>query len=43
MKQDMERGKDPGPHGMDVYQGKIYYCDGGILPGTVESKSPFAG
>ena len=28
---------------MDMYQGKMYFCDAGISPGSVESKSPFAG
>ena len=39
----IEKGKDPDPHGMDMYQGKMYFCDAGISPGAVESKSPFAG
>jgi hypothetical protein len=43
MKQDIERGKDPDPHGMAMYQGQINYCDAGISAGSVESKSPFAG
>ena len=28
----LEKGKDPDPHGMDMYQGKMYYCDAGIAP-----------
>jgi len=39
----IDKDKDPDPHGMDMYQGKMYYCDAGISPGAVESKSPFAG
>jgi hypothetical protein len=39
----LEKGKDPDPHGMDMYQGKMYYCDAGIASPGVFSKSPGAG
>jgi streptogramin lyase len=39
----LEKGKDPDPHGMDMYQGKMYYCDAGISPPAVASNSPHAG
>jgi len=39
----LEKGKDPDPHGMDMYQGKMYYCDAGIAPPGVLSNSPGAG
>jgi len=39
----LEKGKDPDPHGMDMYQGKMYYCDAGISPPGVASNSPHAG
>lgn len=34
---------DPDPHGMDIYQGKLYYCDAGIAPPGVDSGSPSSG
>ena len=40
---EIQRGVDPDPHGMDMYQGKMYYCDAGISPGGVASTSPSAG
>jgi hypothetical protein len=39
----IEKGKDPDPHGMDMYQGKMYYCDAGIAPPGIPSGSPGAG
>lgn len=39
----LAKGSDPDPHGMDMYQGKMYYCDAGIAPGAVPSGSPKAG
>ena len=39
----LEKDKDPDPHGMDMYQGKLYYCDAGISPGATASHSPSAG
>ena len=39
----LKKGADPDPHGMDMYQGKMYYCDAGIAPGGVVSSSPLAG
>ena len=34
---------DPDPHGMDMYKGKLYYCDAGIAPPGQDSGSPHAG
>jgi hypothetical protein len=34
---------DPDPHGMCIYQGKLYYCDAGIAPGGTSNRSPAAG
>lgn len=34
---------DPDPHGMCMYQGKLYYCDAGIAPGAVATESPSSG
>ncbi len=39
----IEKGVDPDPHGMDMHEGKIYYCDAGIDPPGVPSASKFAG
>ena len=39
----LEKGKDPDPHGMDMYRGKMYYCDAGIAPPGVFTNSPGAG
>jgi hypothetical protein len=39
----INRGVDPDPHGMDMYQGKMYYCDAGIAPGGTDNKSEHAG
>ncbi len=39
----LTKDKDPDPHGMDMYRGKLYYCDAGIAPGGVDTKSPGAG
>lgn len=39
----INRGIDPDPHGMDMYQGKMYYCDAGIAPGGTDNKSEHAG
>lgn len=39
----LEKGKDPDPHGMDVYQGQMYFCDAGIAPPGVPNNSPAAG
>jgi sugar lactone lactonase YvrE len=35
--------RDPDPHGMCLYNGHLYYCDAGIGPGGVDTKSPAAG
>jgi streptogramin lyase len=40
---ELVKGTDPDPHGMDIYQGKLYYCDAGIAPGGVSNDSPGAG
>ena len=40
---EIRKGIDPDPHGMDMYQGKMYYCDAGISPGAVASNSSSAG
>lgn len=37
------KGRDPDPHGMDIYQGKLYYCDAGIAPPGVPNQSPHSG
>ena len=34
---------DPDPHGMEWYQGSIYYSDAGIAPGGGSNASKFAG
>lgn len=34
---------DPDPHGMCLYQGRLYYCDAGIRPGGESNQSPWAG
>jgi streptogramin lyase len=39
----LDKEKDPDPHGMDMYQGKLYYCDAGIAPPGKPSGSPSAG
>jgi streptogramin lyase len=39
----VEKGKDPDPHGMDMFGGKMYYCDAGIAPGAIASNSPSSG
>jgi len=39
----LEKGESPDPHGMDMYQGKMYVCDAGISPGAKPSNSPGAG
>ncbi len=39
----LAQGKDPDPHGMDLYKGKMYYCDAGIAPGGGSNNSPGAG
>ena len=39
----LEKGKDPDPHGMDMYQGKMYFCDAGIAPPGLPSGSEHAG
>src|ERR1035437_61167 len=39
----LQKGVDPDPHGMDVYLGKMYYCDAGIAPPGVPSGSAGAG
>jgi sugar lactone lactonase YvrE len=40
---ELQKGVDPDPHGMDMYQGKMYYCDAGIAPPGIASGSPHAG
>jgi streptogramin lyase len=39
----LEKWVDPDPHGMDMYQAKMYYCDAGISPPGVPSGSKGAG
>jgi hypothetical protein len=39
----LSKGQDPDPHGMDMYKGKLYYCDAGIAPPGVPNNSPSAG
>ena len=39
----LEKGKDPDPHGMDMYQGKMFFSDAGIAPAGVSNNSPSAG
>jgi streptogramin lyase len=39
----LEKGEAPDPHGMDMFQGKMYVCDAGISPGAKPSGSPGAG
>ena len=39
----LRKGVDPDPHGMDMYQGKMYFCDAGIAPPGIPSASPSAG
>lgn len=34
---------DPDPHGLCLYQGKLYYCDAGIAPGAISNHSPWTG
>jgi streptogramin lyase len=39
----LEKGEAPDPHGMDMYQGKMYVCDAGISPGPKPSGSAGTG
>ncbi|MEO7142717.1 MAG: hypothetical protein ABI165_04365 [Bryobacteraceae bacterium] len=39
----LTKGHDPDPHGMDLYEKHLYYCDAGISPGAKDSGSPNAG
>lgn len=39
----LEKGQEPDPHGMDMYQGKMYVCDAGISPGAKPSGSAGTG
>lgn len=39
----LQEGVDPDPHGMDIHEGKLYYCDAGIAPGAVPTHSPSSG
>jgi streptogramin lyase len=39
----LEKGKDPDPHGMDMYQGRMFFSDAGIAPAGVPNNSPAAG
>jgi len=39
----LEKGKDPDPHGMDIYQGRMFFSDAGIAPAGVPNNSPAAG
>jgi streptogramin lyase len=39
----LQKGIDPDPHGMDMYQGKMYISDAGIAPPGVPSGSAWAG
>jgi hypothetical protein len=40
---ELNKGSDPDPHGMDIYRGKLYYCDAGISPPGIASGSPASG
>jgi hypothetical protein len=35
--------EDPDPHGLCLYQGKLYYCDAGIGLGAISNRSPWTG
>lgn len=39
----LTKGSDPDPHGMDIYKGRMYYCDAGIAPGGQSNGSANAG
>jgi len=39
----VKKGVDPDPHGMDMYQGTMYYCDAGIVPGGTPVKTAHSG
>ena len=39
----LEKGKDPDPHGMDIREGRLIYCDAGIAPPGIPSGSPGSG
>ena len=39
----VEKGKDPHPHGVGIYQRKIYRCDAGLSPAAKQSPRPYAG
>lgn len=39
----LQKGTDPDPHGMDMYQGRMYICDAGIAPPGQPTDSPGAG
>jgi hypothetical protein len=39
----LRKGTDPDPHGMDMYQGKMYICDAGIAPAAMPTNSAGAG
>jgi hypothetical protein len=39
----LEKGTDPDPHGMDIRDGKLIYCDAGIAPPGIPSGSAGGG
>jgi streptogramin lyase len=39
----LEKGQDPDPHGMDMFQGQMFFSDAGIAPPGVPNNSPAAG
>lgn len=39
----LQKGKDPDPHGMDIYQGKLIYTDAGIISGGLPVSTPSSG
>ena len=39
----LTKGKDPDPHGMDIHNGYMYYCDAGIAPGGKSNGSATGG
>ncbi len=39
----LNKETDPDPHGLDIYQGTLYYCDAGIAPGPVFTDLPSSG
>lgn len=39
----LDKDKDPDPHGMDMYKSQMYYCDAGISPGPKMNNTASAG